>query len=50
MITDDMLIPETAIDIEVYGNDINLNIAKEVSLLEPFGPAIECQFSVIKEQ
>lgn len=38
MITDDMLIPETAIDIEVYGNDINLNIAKRVSLLEPFGP------------
>lgn len=37
MITDEMLIPETDIDIEVNGNDINLNIAKRISHMEPFG-------------
>ena len=37
LITDEMLIPETTIDIEVKGNDISLKAAKMISQLEPFG-------------
>jgi len=37
IITDEMLIPETTIDIEVKGNDISLNTAKQISQFEPFG-------------
>ncbi|MGI6086060.1 MAG: single-stranded-DNA-specific exonuclease RecJ [Acetivibrionales bacterium] len=37
MITDEMLIPETVIDIEANANDIDLNIAKKIALMEPFG-------------
>jgi len=37
LITDEMLIPETTIDIEVKGNDISLKNAKLISQFEPFG-------------
>lgn len=37
LITEEMLIPETAIDIEVAGNDIDLKTARRIALMEPFG-------------
>ena len=37
LITDEMLIPETVIDIELKGKDISLKAAKQISQLEPFG-------------
>lgn len=37
LITEEMLIPETAIDLDVTGADINLETAKIISCMEPFG-------------
>jgi len=37
IITDEMLIPETTIDLEAKSRDISLNMAKLISKFEPFG-------------
>lgn len=37
LISEQMLIPQTCIDIETKGSDINLKIAKLINFMEPFG-------------
>ncbi|NLO93753.1 MAG: single-stranded-DNA-specific exonuclease RecJ [Clostridiaceae bacterium] len=37
LITEEMLIPETCIDIETKGSDINMKTAKAISYMDPFG-------------
>ncbi len=55
LITDEMLIPETVIDFQVQGKDIDLKTAKRVSLMEPFGsgnnrPVFCYKGAIIKEK
>ena len=55
LITDEMLIPQTAIDMELKGNEISLEAAKIISQLEPFGcgnsmPIFCYKGAIIKEK
>ncbi len=55
LITEEMLIPETAIDLELKRNEISLEAAKIVSQLEPFGccnsmPVFCYKGAIIKEK
>ncbi len=41
IIVDDMLIPETSINLEINGKDINLKMAKLITYMKPFGSGNE---------